>query len=161
MLACAEAARLRHSAVLADLAGCTFLVSDKPGDAARVKLLNNLLAGVHLVAGAAALATGERMGLDPRLLQQVISASSGQSWITDDRMPRALDGDHAPRAHMQILTKDLTLALQMLQAAGERSPFGEAALAAFRTACSTGLAEHDDGAVLELFRRRQLAAPGG
>ena len=52
MLACAEAARLRHSAVLADLAGCTFLVSDKPGDAARVKLINNLLAGVHLVARA-------------------------------------------------------------------------------------------------------------
>ena len=161
MLAAVEAARTRHSAVLADLAGRTFLVSDRPGDAARVKLINNLLAGVHLVAGAAALATGERMGLDIHLLQQVISASSGQAWITDDRMPRALEGDHAPRAHMQILTKDLTLALQMLQAAGERSPFGEAALAAFRTACSSGLGEHDDGAVLELFRRRRLAPPGG
>ena len=36
---------------------------------------------------------------------------------------------------------------------------GEAALAAFHAACSTGLAEHDDGAVLALFRRRQLASP--
>jgi len=159
MLAAAPAAQARHARVLADLAGPIFSISERPGDAARVKLLNNLLAGVHLVAGAAVLATGERLGLDPRLLQQVISASSGQSWITDDRMPRALEGDHAPRAHMQILTKDLTLALQMLQGAGERSPFGEAALAAFHAACSTGLAEHDDGAVLALFRRRQLASP--
>ncbi|MFM2055158.1 MAG: hypothetical protein RL456_3195, partial [Pseudomonadota bacterium] len=86
-------------------------------------------------------------------LQQVVSASSGQSWIGDDRLPRALAGDHAPRAHAHILTKDLTLALQMLQAAGEASPFGEAALAVFRRACETGRAGLDDGVVLDVLRQ--------
>jgi 3-hydroxyisobutyrate dehydrogenase len=154
MLAAPEATRLRHATVLADMAGRVFPVSERAGDAARVKLLNNLLAGIHLAAGAVALAAGERMGLDPATLQQVISASSGQSWITDDRLPRALAGDYAPRAHAHILTKDLTLALQMLQAAGESSPFGEAALAVFRAACAAGWAERDDAVVLDVARQR-------
>ena len=99
MLAAPEAARLRHAAVLSDMAAKVFPISARAGDAARVKLLNNLLAAANLVAGASALAAGERMGLDPAVLQQVIAASSGQSWITDDRLPRALAGDYAPRAH--------------------------------------------------------------
>ena len=83
-------AGLRRGSAAAALRGAgrsgqlPFLVSDKPGDAARVKLINNLLAGVHLVAGAAAWPPAS-MGLDPRLLQQVISwPARGQSWITDD-----------------------------------------------------------------------------
>lgn len=152
MLATPEAARLRHARVLADMAASVFPISERAGDAARVKLLNNLLAAVNLVAGAAALAAGERMGLDPAVLQRVIAASSGQSWITDDRLPRALAGDYAPRAHAHILTKDVTLALQMLQSAGEASPFGEAALAVFRAACDAGWAERDDAVVLEVAR---------
>lgn len=152
MLAASEAARQRHAQVLDDMAGSVFPISERAGDAARVKLLNNLLAGVNLVAGAAALAAGERMGLNPIGLQQVIAASSGQSWIVDDRLPRALAGDYAPRAHAHILTKDLTLALQMLQAAGETSPFGEAALAVFRTACEAGWGERDDAVVLDVAR---------
>jgi 3-hydroxyisobutyrate dehydrogenase len=156
MLAAPEAARLRHAKVLTDMAAHVFPISERAGDAARVKLLNNLLAAVNLVAGASALAAGERMGLNPATLQQVIAASSGQSWITDDRLPRALAGDYAPRAHAHILTKDLTLALQMLQAAGESSPFGEAALAVFRAACDAGWAERDDAVVLDVARR---AAP--
>lgn len=152
MLAASEAARQRHAQVLDDMAGSVFPISERAGDAARVKLLNNLLAGVNLVAGAAALAAGERMGLNPIGLQQVIAASSGQSWIVDDRLPRALAGDYAPRAHAHILTKDLTLALQMLQAAGETSPFGEAALAVFRAACEAGWAERDDAVVLDVAR---------
>lgn len=154
MLAAPEAARLRHAVVLSDMAGKVFPISARAGDAARVKLLNNLLAASNLVAGASVLAAGERMGLDSAVLQQVIAASSGQSWITDDRLPRALAGDYAPRAHAHILTKDVTLALEMLRAAGESSPFGEAALAVFRAACEAGWAERDDGVVLDAVRRR-------
>jgi 3-hydroxyisobutyrate dehydrogenase len=153
MLAAPEAARLRHAAVLSDMAAKVFPISARAGDAARVKLLNNLLAAVNLVAGASALAAGERMGLDSAVLQQVIAASSGQSWITDDRLPRALAGDYAPRAHAHILTKDVTLALEMLRSAGESSAFGEAALGVFRAACDAGWADKDDAVVLEVARR--------
>ncbi len=73
-----------------------FRVGSTPGDAAKFKIVNNLLAAVNLAAGAEALALAVRAGLDPRQVVDVINASSGGSWIFADRMPRALAGDFAP-----------------------------------------------------------------
>lgn len=152
MLATSEDARLRFDALLNDMAAHVLLISNRPGDGARVKLFNNLVAGVHLIAGSAALAAGERMGLSAETLFKVISASSGQSWVTDDRLPRALAGDFEPRAHAHILTKDMTLALEMLKNAGESFPLGETALKTFKAACAAGWSDKDDCVVLEVAR---------
>jgi len=152
MLAAAEDARARFDALLHDMAAHVLLVSKRVGDGARVKLLNNLLGGIQLVAGAAALAAGERMGLSGETLFKVISASSGQSWVTDDRLPRALAGDFEPRAHAHILTKDVTLALEMLKSAGESFPLGEIALQTFQAALDAGWRDRDDCVVLEVAR---------
>ena len=131
MLACEPALLNRFEPVLREMAGTLFYVGDKVGDAARTKLVNNLLAGINLVAGAEALALGARLGLDKRALFEVIKASSGASWIVTDRMTRALEGDYAPRARSVILTKDVGLAVQMADAAGVDTPLGDAALRLF------------------------------
>jgi 3-hydroxyisobutyrate dehydrogenase len=134
------------------MAARLLFVSNRLGDGARVKLLNNLLGGVNLIAGAAALAAGERMGLSGATLFKVISASSGQSWVTDDRLPRALAGDFEPRAHAHILTKDVTLGLEMMKSAGEAFPLGEIALQTFKAALDAGWRDKDDCVVLEVAR---------
>jgi len=152
MLAAPEAVRARFDALLHDMAARVLPVSTRVGDGARVKLLNNLLGGINLIAGAAALAAGERMGLSGETLFKVISASSGQSWVTDDRLPRALAGDFEPRAHAHILTKDVTLALEMLKSAGESFPLGDIALQTFQAALDAGWRDRDDGVVLEVAR---------
>jgi len=152
MLATTEDARVRFDPLLRDMAAHLRLISSRPGDGARVKLLNNLLGGIHLIAGAAAIAAGERMGLSGETLFKVISASSGQSWVTDDRLPRALAGDFEPRAHAHILTKDVTLGLEMLKSAGESFPLGEIALETFKAACAAGWSDRDDCVVLEVAR---------
>jgi 3-hydroxyisobutyrate dehydrogenase len=152
MLAAPEAARARFEALLHDMAGRVLLVSNRIGDGARAKLFNNLVAGISLIAGSAALAAGERMGLAGETLFKVISASSGQSWVTDDRLPRALAGDFEPRAHAHILTKDVTLALEMLKSAGEPFPLGEIALKTFKAALDAGWRDRDDCVVLEVAR---------
>lgn len=152
MLATPEEVRLNFDALLHHMAAHVLPISNRPGDGARVKLLNNLVAGVHLIAGSAALAAGERMGLSAETLLKVISASSGQSWVTDDRLPRALAGDFEPRAHAHILTKDMTLALAMLNNAGESFPLGETALKTFEAACAAGWSDKDDCVVLEVAR---------
>src|SRR5205085_1170117 len=96
----------------------------EPGAAAKAKLVNNLMAGINLAAGAEALALAARLGLEPRQMRELISASSGQSWMFDDRMTRALEGDYAPRAQSHVLTKDLTLANQAAEQAGVSLPLG-------------------------------------
>ena len=149
MLACDQALRQRFEPVLREMAGTLFYVGEKVGDAARTKLVNNLLAGINLVAGAEALALGARLGLDKRALFEVIKASSGASWIVTDRMARALEGDYAPRARSVILTKDVGLAVQMADAAGVDTPLGDEALRLFKATVAAGLGELDDAAVIK------------
>ena len=149
MLACDQALRERFEPVLREMAGTLFYVGERVGDAARTKLVNNLLAGINLVAGAEALALGVRLGLDKRALFEVIKASSGASWIVGDRMARALDGDYAPRARSVILTKDVGLAVQMADAAGIDTPLGDEALRLFEATVAAGFGELDDAAVIK------------
>lgn len=149
MLACEQALFDRFGPLLREMAGTLFYVGAKVGDAARTKLVNNLLAGINLVAGAEALALGARLGLDKRALFEVIKASSGASWIVTDRMARALEGDYVPRARSVILTKDVGLAVQMADAAGVDTPLGDAALALFKATVAAGFGELDDAAVIK------------
>lgn len=138
----------RHDALLRAMAAKRFYIGPRLGDAARTKLVNNLLAGVNLVAAAEAMALGARLGLDRRALFDVISASSGASWIGSDRMARALDGDWVPRARAAILTKDVGLAVGMAGAAGIATPLGAEALKLFEATLAAGFADLDDAAVI-------------
>ena len=149
MLACDRALFDRFEPVLREMAGTLVFLGEKVGDAARTKLVNNLLAGINLVAGAEALALGARLGLDKRALFEVIKVSSGASWIVTDRMARALEGDYAPRARSVILTKDVGLAVQMADAAGIDTPLGDEALRMFQATIAAGFGELDDAAVIK------------
>ena len=149
MLAGDAALLARLDPLLRDLASKRFVIGAKPGDAARTKLVNNLLAGINLVAAAEAMALGARLGLDRQLLFDVIGASSGASWIGQDRMARALANDFEPHARAVILTKDVGLAVRMADAAGIETPLGDAALSVFHATVAAGLGEQDDAAVIK------------
>ena len=147
MVACSDADFARWQALLSQLSSRLFRVGTRPGDGARTKLVNNLLAAVNLAGAAEALALAARLGLDPAATLSVIEQSSGQSWIGSDRLRRALAGDTAPLAHMTLLAKDSRLALAEAAAAGFDVPVGAAAQAVFARAVDAGLAAEDDGAL--------------
>lgn len=148
MLAAAGATLARIADVLAAASARRFVVSPRPGDGARAKLVNNLAAGVHLAAAAEALGLAVRLGLAPEGIAALMSASSGQSWIADDRVPRALAGDLEPRARLAVLTKDLRLADEAARRVGVRLALGGSALVAFDAACDAGDAEADDAVLV-------------
>jgi 3-hydroxyisobutyrate dehydrogenase-like beta-hydroxyacid dehydrogenase len=131
-----------------------FRVSAKPGDGSRMKVVNNMLAAANLAAGCEAMALASRLGLDLKQVADVVSASSGQSWIFDDRMPRALANDYEPRAATRVLLKDVGLFVDTARAFGLEAPMAGQAQAIFRDAVDLGLAEADDAAVLERYRMR-------
>ena len=147
MVACENAVFDRLSELLQALSGKVFKISEKPGDAARTKLVNNLLAGINLVGVAEALALAGRLGLDLAKTLDVIEQSSGQSWIGSDRMHRALADDFAPRAHLTLLEKDTRLALACARAVGFEGPLGGQAAGVFAKASAAGLASLDDAAI--------------
>ncbi len=147
MLAGRTAAIEAAQTVLVAIANQRFTISETAGDASKVKLLNNLLAGINLAASAQVLRLTGELGIKPRALLDVMGVSSGQSWMADNRLPRALAGDFEPRSYMHILTKDVTLANAMLADAGYHLPLGADAQAVFRAAIDAGLTLQDDCAV--------------
>ena len=154
MVACSQAVFAQNAELLNALSSKLFNISEKPGDAARTKLVNNLLAGINLVGAAEALALAQKLGLDASKTLDVIEQSSGQSWIGSDRMRRAIAGDYAPRAHVTLLEKDTRLALECAAAAGFEGPLGVAASAVFAQAHAAGLAAEDDAAVFKVLSTR-------
>ncbi len=153
MLAAPEAVLVQHEALLERMTAKRFVISARHGDGAKAKLANNLMAGLNLLAGAEALALGERMGLDPDQLLKLMAVSSGQSWMADDRLPRALAGDYEPRAQTKVLTKDVRLANEMAQGKGLSLPLGERAAQLYAQACQAGFDLEDDAAVLKHYRQ--------
>lgn len=145
--------------LLAEMAARRFELGATIGDAAKAKLVNNLLAGTNLVAGAEALALAEKLGLDARRMFEIVNASSGASWIFEDRMARALADDFEPRAAAHILTKDLGLATSLAAGVQQPTPLGDAALAKFRETLDRGWAALDDAAVLKSYRTRVAPTP--
>lgn len=151
MIAGAPAARERAEPVLADAAASRFVVGERAGDGARMKLVNNMLAGVNLAAACEAMALALRLGLDPRTAHDVICASSGGSWIFADRMPRVLAGDYEARAAVRLLAKDLGLLLDTAAAASCPAPIAAVARQAYLAAMAQGHAEEDDAALIKPY----------
>ncbi|HXE49858.1 MAG TPA: NAD(P)-dependent oxidoreductase [Ramlibacter sp.] len=155
MVACADADFERQRALIEALSRNVFRIGPRPGDGARTKLVNNLLAAINLAGAAEALAMAQRMGLDPARTLEVIEQSSGQSWIGSDRMRRAIAGDYEPRAHVTLLQKDTRLAVEAAGAAGFSGPLGAAARDVFARAAAAGLAHLDDAALFKLLSQQQ------
>jgi 3-hydroxyisobutyrate dehydrogenase len=158
MVACDDAVYERQRDLLAALADPVFRLGARPGDGARAKLVNNLLAAVNLAGAAEALALAERLGLDPARMLDIIERSSGQSWIGSDRMRRAIAGDFAPRAHTTLLAKDSALAVAMAAGAGVAPQLGVVAAATFAAAVGAGHGAEDDASLLAFLRARERGA---
>jgi 3-hydroxyisobutyrate dehydrogenase len=153
MVACDDTVFEAQRPLLEALSQKVFRVGSRPGDGARTKLVNNLLAAINLSGAAEALALAERLGLDGERTLDVIEQSSGQSWIGSDRMRRALAGDFVPRAHVSLLHKDTRLALAAAASAGFPVHLGQLAHEVFARAVAAGQADLDDGVLLELMRK--------
>ena len=154
MVACPAALFQQHEALLRDLSDRLFHVSERIGDGARTKLVNNLLAAINLTGAAEAIAMAQRLGLDASRTLDVIEQSSGQSWIGSERMRRALAGQvNPPGAHMSLLAKDTKLAMQAARDAQCKNPLGEIATNLFAEALALGMSDLDDSQMLRLLQR--------
>ena len=153
MVACLEAVFEQHSALLNDMSSQVFRISQRPGDGARTKLVNNLLAGINLAGAAECLALAERMGLNLANTLAVIEQSSGQSWIGSDRLRRALAGDTTVKAHVSLLAKDTRLAIAAAHAIGYTPQVAQQASDRFAQALESGLGQQDDSALFGLEQK--------
>ncbi len=127
MAAGSDSAFAKARPVLDAIAGKVWQLGDQPGVGSTVKMVNQLLAGVHIATAAEALALGIRAGADPKTLFEVISASAGSSWMWQNRVPHVLAGDDTPWSAVNIFVKDLGIVLDQARALTFPLPLAAAA----------------------------------
>lgn len=103
-------------AVLDAIAATVYRLGDEPGIGASFKMVNQLLAGVHIAAACEAIVFAKRLGLDIDKVYEVITASAGNSWMFENRVPHVLTGDYQARSAVEIFTKDLGIVADMSRA---------------------------------------------
>jgi len=147
----APAAYGKCEAMLDAMAAKVYRLGDAAGAASRVKIINQLLAGVHIAAAAEAMALGLREGVDAAALYEVITHSAGNSWMFENRMAHVLAGDYTPLSAVDIFVKDLGLVLDLARASKFPLPLSSTAHQMFMQASSAGFAREDDSAVIKIF----------
>ena len=152
MISGPAAAVARCEAVLKAMSDKRYIISDKPGDGSRMKLVNNLMAAINLVGAAEAFALGIKGGLDPHKIYEVMMGSSGQSFMGGDRMKRVIEGDHSVAAAAPILTKDVGLALDLGQDLKFPLPLGSLAHQALLSTVGMGFDAEDDAWVIRTYQ---------
>ncbi|MDM0121810.1 L-threonate dehydrogenase [Variovorax arabinosiphilus] len=138
-------------AVLDAMAGKVYRLGDSAGAGSKVKIINQLLAGVHIAAAAEAMALGLREGVDAAALYEVITNSAGNSWMFENRMAHVLAADYTPLSAVDIFVKDLGLVLDTARASKFPLPLASTAHQMFMQASTTGFAKEDDSAVIKIF----------
>ncbi|KQM79921.1 L-threonate dehydrogenase [Xylophilus sp. Leaf220] len=151
MTAGSPAAYEKAGAVLDAMAGKVYRLGDAAGAGSKVKILNQLLAGVHIAAAAEAMALGLREGVDPAGLYEVITHSAGNSWMFENRMAHVLAADYTPLSAVDIFVKDLGLVLDLARASKFPLPLSSTAHQMFMQASTAGFAKEDDSAVIKIF----------
>ena len=116
-----------------------------PGAGQTAKLCNNLIAGATMAALAEACALAEREGIDPRVLYELLSASTGDSRVLRNRFPLAGANDAHPASRdwtplfaLHLMVKDLKLALELADEQGIDATVAEAALERYEAAQAAG-----------------------
>jgi putative dehydrogenase len=133
------------------MAAHVYRLGDKAGAGSKVKIINQLLAGVHIAAAAEAMALGLREGVDASALYDVITHSAGNSWMFENRMAHVLAGDYTPLSAVDIFVKDLGLVLDVARASKFPLPLSSTAHQMFMQASTSGYAREDDSAVIKIF----------
>jgi L-threonate 2-dehydrogenase len=138
-------------ALLDAMAAKVYRLGERAGAGSKVKIINQLLAGVHIAAAAEAMALGLREGVDAAALYEVITHSAGNSWMFENRMAHVLAGDYTPLSAVDIFVKDLGLVLDLARSSKFPLPLSSTAHQMFMQASTAGFAKEDDSAVIKIF----------
>ena len=148
-------ARAKASPVLDLLASTLSIIGDKAGDGQAFKTVNQLLCGVHIAVAAEALALAESLGLNVESTLATLSAGAAGSFMLANRGPRMLDAYTEDGAEvlsrLDIFVKDMGIVTAAARSFGLATPVAAAAEQVYLLGQASGLAAHDDSAVIRVI----------
>jgi len=137
--------------VLDAVAAQVYRIGDAIGLGSTVKIIHQLLAGVHIAAGAEAMAMAARAGIPLDTMYEVVTHAAGNSWMFENRMRHVVDGDYSPKSAVDIFVKDLGLVADTAKSLNFPLPLASTALTMFTSASNAGFGKQDDSAVIKIF----------
>jgi len=146
--------------VLDAVAAKVYRVGSEIGLGSTVKIIHQLLAGVHIAVGAEAMALAARAGIPLDTMYEVVTNAAGNSWMFGDRMKHVVDGDYSPKSAVDIFVKDLNLVADTAKSLHFPLPLASTALNMFTEASNAGYGREDDSAVIKIFSGITLPQAG-
>lgn len=145
----------RACLILADMGKNIFHAG--PAGAGQVaKGCNNMLLAIHMIGSCEALEMGARNGLDPKVLSEIMLASSGRNWSLEvyNPYPGVMDtapasNDYKPGFMVDLMAKDLGLALEIAEQSGVDNRMGKLAQALYTAHQEAGNGQRDFSSILE------------
>jgi len=146
--------------VLDAVAAKVYRVGKEIGLGSTVKIIHQLLAGVHIAVGAEAMALAARAGIPLETMYEVVTNAAGNSWMFENRMKHVVDGDYSPKSAVDIFVKDLNLVADTAKSLHFPLPLASTALNMFTEASNAGYGREDDSAVIKIFSGITLPQAG-
>lgn len=128
------------------------IVPGGAGMGSTVKMVHQLLAGVHIVVAAEALALAAKAGLDVNQMYDIVKGAAGASWMFCDRGQRMIDNpDKKIMSALAIFIKDMDIVYSEAKRLQSPIPLASAALQQFISGASLGLSKEDDSSVVKVY----------
>ncbi|MEY2770134.1 MAG: hypothetical protein RIQ38_553 [Pseudomonadota bacterium] len=130
-----------------------FHMGEQAGAGSTMKMINQLLCGVHIAVAAEAMQLAENAGLALPLVHQIVSVSAGNSWMWGNRGPRMLQDEPPVTSAVDIFVKDLGIVADEARRLKSGVPLASAALQLFLATSGQGHGKADDSQVIRAYRR--------
>ncbi len=148
----------RAKAILGGMGKNIFLAGDS-GAGQVAKMCNNMLLAIHMIGTSEALQLGVNNGLDPSVLSDIMLASSGRNWSLEVYNPypgvqenSAASNNYKPGFMVDLMIKDLGLAMENSLHSGSAVPMGSLARSLYKTHGLAGNGNKDFSSILNILR---------
>lgn len=145
--------------ILSHMSSTLKRIGKNPGDGQAMKTVNQLLCGIHIAAGAEALALAHRLGLDPAEALETLQAGAAESFMLGNRGPRMLQAyeEHGAEvlSRLDLFVKDMGIVTGIAKELGLATPLAAAAHQLYLMGKAQGLSASDDSSVITVVDPRQ------
>ncbi len=153
---------LRRATPFLNCMGKNIFHAGPSGAGQMTKICNNLLLSVLMIGTSEALNLGVSAGLDPKVLSEIMQQSSGRNWALEvyNPYPGVMEGAPASRDYaggfaVDLMTKDLGLAIEAGLETKTVTPLGSTALSLYKEWSEAGQGRLDFSSIIRFLNRKE------
>lgn len=149
-----------HAKVVLEGMGKKIFYCGGPGTGESAKIANNLILGIQMIASAEGMVLAEKLGIDPKILMEILGVSTSSNWCITTNNPRPGNIENSPASknyeggfQVGLMRKDMALSLECADAVDAKVEFAKKALEYYMTLEKKGYGGKDFGYVFQYINK--------